>query len=427
MMAAPGSIKLGRVVNRKNGMFSKAIMLPLLLLPLSCLGNALQEVIDNAAPGSIIKLGRGVYPGPIRIDKGITLTSEDGGAIIRGPGEGSVITIVSNHAVISNLIVEGSGELHQPVDSCIVVQDSKNVKIIGNTLRDCLFGINLENTHRSQVQSNTISSKPFSLGLKGDGFRLWYSHTNIIRGNITHSVRDNVFWYSSANRVEDNTGSDSRYSLHFMYADRNEVSSNRFQDNSVGIFMMYSRGSTISRNILAGASERFGIGLGLKEVSDCIVENNTILYNATGLYLDQSPYQPGTVNKFLGNNFLYNSIAVQMHGTALGSLYEDNRFKGNITDVNNDTPGSKIHLNRWFQNRWDKYEGFDRNKDGYGDTPHEVYAYADQLWSHRPGARFFYAAPIISVINFMARLMPFSEPALLATDPQPVVRKRNED
>ncbi|MDR0247415.1 MAG: nitrous oxide reductase family maturation protein NosD [Burkholderiales bacterium] len=409
-------------------MFSKTIMLPLLLLlPLMCWGNTLQEAIDSAAPGSIIKLGRGVYPGPVLINKAITLTSEDGGAVIRGSGEGSVITVTANHAVVSNLIVEGSGDLHQTIDACVVAREVNNVKITGNTLRDCLFGVNFEQTNRSLIQSNTITSKPFSLGLRGDGIRLWYSHSNIIRGNTARFVRDNVFWYSSANRIEDNTGSDSRYSLHFMYADRNEVRFNRFQDNSVGVFLMYSQGSTVSGNTLVGASEKFGIGLGMKEVSDCIIEKNTILYNATGLYLDQSPLQPGTTNKFFENHFLYNAIAIQMHGTILGSLYEGNRFNGNIVDVDNDTPESKLSLNRWFQNRWDKYEGFDRNKDGYGDTPHEIHAYADQLWGHRPSARFFYAAPIISVINFMARLMPFSEPVLLATDPQPVVRKRNDD
>jgi nitrous oxidase accessory protein len=407
-------------------MYSKPIALSLLLLPLTCWGNALQEAIDGAAPGSIIKLERGVYPGPIHIDKAITLTSEDGGAIIRGTGEGSVITVTASHAVVSNLIVEGSGESHQTIDSCIAVREVHTVKIMGNTLRDCLFGVNFEQAHRGQIQSNTITSKPFSLGLKGDGIRLWYSHANIIRGNTTYSVRDNVFWYSSANRIEDNVGSDSRYSLHFMYADRNEVRFNRFNDNSVGIFLMYSHGSMVNGNTLIGASEKFGIGLGMKEVSDCIVEKNTLLYNATGLYLDHSPYQPGTTNKFLGNHFLYNAIGVQMQGTIHGSIYEGNRFNGNIADISNDSPGSKIYLNRWFQNRWDRYEGFDRNKDGYGDTPHEVYAYADQLWGHRPAARFFYAAPIISVINFMARLIPFSEPELLATDPQPVVRKRDD-
>ncbi|MDR1528867.1 MAG: nitrous oxide reductase family maturation protein NosD [Burkholderiales bacterium] len=396
-------------------------------LPFVCLGNPLQEAIDNAAPGNIIKLGRGIYRGPIHIDKAITLTSEDGSAIIRGTGEGSVISITANHVVVSNLIIEGSGELHQAIDACIVAREVHSVKILENTMRDCLFGVNFENAHRGQIQGNTISSKPFSLGLRGDGIRLWYSHANIIRGNKTYAVRDNVFWYSSANQIENNIGTDSRYSLHFMYADRNSIHFNDYRNNSVGIFLMYSRGNTIIGNMIAEASGNFGIGLGFKEVSDCIIENNTILYSARGLYLDQSPYQPDTVNKFFNNRFLYNAIAVQLHGTILGSIYEGNQFKGNITDVNNDTPESKLKLNRWFRNRWDKYEGFDRDKNGYGDTPHEIYAYADQIWTHQPAARFFYASPIMSVLNFMARLMPFSEPVLLASDPQPVARRNNGD
>ncbi len=383
--------------------------------------NPLQDAIDNAADGSIIRLGRGVYSGPITINKPITIVSENGDAIIRGNGEGTVVLITSNHVSLTNMIIEGSGESHQAIDSCVAAKDSHTVKIIDNTMRDCLFGVNLENTHRSSVERNKITSKDFSSGLRGDGIRLWYSHSNIIRGNHTTNVRDNVFWYSSANRIEENFGEGSRYSIHFMYADRNMVHRNTYQNNSVGIFLMYSHGSAVSNNVLINASGSFGIGLGMKEVSDCVVDDNVLMYNARGFYLDQSPYQPGTVNKFMGNQLLYNTVAIQLHGTLLGSLYERNTFKGNIDDIANDTPESRLDLNRWYMNTWDAYEGFDRNQDGYGDTPHEVYAYADRMWNYRPAVKFFYASPVIGILNFLSRLMPFSEPELLASDEKPVL------
>lgn len=388
--------------------------------------NPLQQAIDDAAEGSIIKLERGVYHGPITINKAITLTNDSGDAIIRGAADGSVVLITANHASITNMIIEGSGDSHQTIDACVTVKDAHTVKVVGNTMRDCLFGINFENTHRSSIENNTISSKDFSSGLRGDGIRLWYSHSNTIRANNTSNVRDNVFWYSSANRIEDNIGKGSRYSLHFMYADRNMVHRNTYQDNSVGIFLMYSHGGVISKNTLINSSGPFGIGLGMKEVSDCLVEGNHLMYNARGFYLDQSPYQPGTLNRFIENNLLYNTVAIQLHGTLIGSLYERNTFKGNIDDIANDTPESRLDLNSWHMNTWDTYEGFDRNQDGFGDTPYEKYAYADRLWNHRPAVRFFFASPVIGVLNFLSRLLPFSEPELLAVDDRPVVKVRNE-
>lgn len=245
--------------------------------------------------------------------------------------------------------------------------------------------------------------------------------------NRTRYVRDNVFWYSSANKIYENSGADSRYSLHFMYADRNEILSNDYRRNSVGIFLMFSQGSTLKRNFVADSTGPFGIGIGMKESSDILVEENQILYNARGFYLDSSPYQPGTFNTFRGNEINFNTTAFLLHGTLLPSLFESNVFKGNIEDVANDTPESKLEINTWRSNYWDNYEGFDRNDDGYGDIPHEQWMYADRIWSYLPAAKFFYASPVLDFMNFLWRLMPFSEPVLLARDARPQIRERGTE
>lgn len=388
----------------------------------------LQEAIDAATPYSTIELGPGLYEGKIEIKKPLTLRAKEKGAIIRGDGKGNVITVEADNVTIQGLTVENSGAEHQSIDSGITVKNSTNSRILENTIQNCLFGVNLEKTNHSVIKGNQISSKPYSLGLRGDGIRLWYSHGNQIVGNKTRQVRDNVFWYSSGNTVEQNMGRDSRYSLHFMYADRNKVLNNDFQDNSVGIFLMFSQGSTLKNNLVANASGPFGIGIGMKEASDIVVENNDILYNARGFYLDASPYVPGTINKFQNNNISFNSVAFHLHGTLIGSRFEENKFSGNIDDVINDTPESRIDLNYWEKNSWDNYQGFDRNKDGYGDIPHEQWTYADRIWQHLPPAKIFYASPVIEVMNMLWKIMPFSEPELVAKDEHPKVKdKRNQN
>ena len=157
------------------------------------------------------------------------------------------------------------------------------------------------------------------------------------------------------------------------------------------------------------------------------MEENQILYNARGFYLDSSPYQPGTLNTFRGNEINFNTTAFLLHGTLLPSLFESNVFKGNIEDVANDTPESKLEINTWRSNYWDNYEGFDRNDDGYGDIPHEQWMYADRIWSYLPAAKFFYASPVLDFMNFLWRLMPFSEPVLLARDARPQIRERGTE
>lgn len=238
----------------------------------------LQQAIDKAPSGAVIALGPGFYEGNIAISKPLTLRASGKGVVIHGDGTGSVITVTASYVTVDGLTIENSGPKHQTVDAGITVRGADNVKILRNRIRDCLFGINFEQTNRSVIEDNDITSLPVSLGLKGDGIRLWYSHGNLIRMNRTRYVRDNVFWYSSANKIYENSGADSRYSLHFMYADRNEILSNDYRRNSVGIFLMFSQGSTLKRNFVADSTGPFGIGIGMKESSDILVEENQILY-----------------------------------------------------------------------------------------------------------------------------------------------------
>lgn len=394
------------------------LVILVLALP-SAEASELQQAVDKAPPGAVIELGTGLYEGNITISKPLTIRGTEPYATVRGNGKGSVITVTSPFVTIENLTIEKSGEEHQTVDAGVTVRGAHHVKIVGNVIRDCLFGVNFEQTNQSIIENNRIRSKQRSLGLRGDGIRLWYSHANHIRLNHTTDVRDNVFWYSSANKIQDNVGRDSRYSLHFMYADRNEVVRNDYQNNSVGIFLMFSQGSIVKENLVANSTGPFGIGIGMKESSDALVENNDIFYNARGFYLDSSPYQPGTINKFKGNRVQFNTIAFLLHGTLLPSVFEDNAFLGNIDDVANDTPESKLHLNTWRANYWDKYQGFDRDHDGFGDTPHEQWMFADRIWNYLPASKLFYGSPVLGFMNFLWRMMPFSEPELVARDSQP--------
>jgi len=46
-------------------------------------------------------------------------------------------------------------------------------------------------------------------------------------------------------------------------------------------------------------------------------------------------------------------------------------------------------LNEWRGNYWDDYQGFDRDGTAIGDTPYELYAYADQIWIEMPAGAIF--------------------------------------
>ena len=120
------------------------------------------------------------------------------------------------------------------------------------------------------------------------------------------------------------------------------------------------------------------------------------------------------------NLVAFNGVGMLFHTPWWGNVARNNTFKDNITQVVVDGNGGATK-NVWEGNHWDDYEGFDQNRDGTGDTPYELYAYADRIWMDRPDARFFMGTPLLETLDFLEQLAPFSEPTLLLRDEQPLM------
>ena len=384
--------------------------------------NVLQEAIDNAPAGSILTLPAGVYKGSIVIDKPITIIGKEDGVIIDGEGKGTVIKTTGSYITLKNLTIINSGEQHHSLDAAISMQNGKQCEISDCIIKDCLFGIDLQMIKNSIVSNNYITSKDLDLGLRGDGLRLWYSNDNLVKKNSLYKSRDMVIWYSHGNEIVENKGEHCRYSLHFMYAGKNWVKNNHYKFNSVGIFFMYSKDTIATGNVVKSSLGATGMGIGLKDVSNFTIEDNTVIYCAQGLYIDRSPFEPDTHNWILNNKILYNAEALHFHSMSENNVIKENAMIGNIEDIVNDSRGSKTNDNEISGNYWDNYTGFDRDNDNVGDTPHRVYQYADQLWVYNPDVKFFYGSPVISLLNFLAKLAPFSKPLFLLEDEKPKVR-----
>ncbi len=385
--------------------------------------SVLQDAIDRAPEGSILRLPAGVYKGSIVIDKPLSIIGKGEGVIIDGEDKGTVIKVTSSYVTLKNLKIINSGDRHERVDAAISVSDASQCEISHCTIDDCLFGIDMQMVHNSLIADNYISSKDVALGLRGDGLRLWYSNDNIIRANSLVKSRDMVVWYSHGNEIVDNYGKNNRYSLHFMYAGKNLIKNNKYELNSVGIFFMYSQDSIAIGNVIKSSQGATGMGIGLKDVSNFTIKDNTVLYCAQGIYIDRSPFEPGTHNQIENNKILYNSEAIHFHSLSENNIIKNNIIAGNIEDIVNDSRGSQTNENEIASNYWDNYEGFDKNNDGIGDTPHKVYQYADQLWMYDSDVKFFYGSPVISLLNFLAKLAPFTKPLFLMEDDKPRVSK----
>jgi nitrous oxidase accessory protein len=404
-------------------MMMRLVFLIALFLTQLSAKSSLQDVIDQAADNAIINLPKGKFTGNIVITKPLTIIGNPEGTTIYGEGQGTVIEIKSSFVTLKNLAIRHSGAMHQSLDAAIKIADVREVLVEECDIDDCLFGIDMQNVTNSKIIGNRIKSKDFDLGLRGDGLRLWYSNDNLIKKNHLIHSRDMVVWYSMGNVIEENIGEYSRYSLHFMYTGANIVRNNTYEHNSVGIFFMYSRDTIATGNVIKNSLGATGMGIGLKEASNFTIKDNTIIYCAQGFYIDWSPFEHGMRNLIENNHILYNAEGLHFHAISLNNDIIHNSFVGNMENVVNDSKKTKISKNVWNNNYWDDYEGFDRDKDGIGDTPYLAYAYADKMWLYNPSVKFFYGSPVVAIIDFLAKLAPFSEPVLQLSDNNPRMKR----
>ena len=222
-----------------------------------------QALVDATEKNGTLVPPPGIYSGPVNIEIPITIDGR-GKVTIDAAGEGSVIYIDTDGAVIKNLHLTNSGSSHNDIDSGVQVRGNFNV-IKDNVIDNCLFGIDLQQSEHNIVRRNRISSKPVELGVRGDSVRLWYSFYNKITDNVIRDSRDMVVWYSANNTIARNDSRHGRYSLHFMYSRFNDVDSNHYENNSVGIFLMYSDSVVVRNNYIAYANGPTGMGIGFKE------------------------------------------------------------------------------------------------------------------------------------------------------------------
>lgn len=381
---------------------------------------ALQDLIDAAPDGADIVPPAGTYTEQIVITRPVVIDGRNG-VVIDGGGEGTIVTLDTDGVTLKNLTIRNSGRLHNKVDAGLRVNSSFNV-IRDVTIENALFGVDLNQANNNIFRRMHISSKDMSMGLRGDSMRIYYSHNNVVEDSQIEEARDVVIWYSQGNIFRRNKISNSRYGIHFMYAHENIVEENEISDCVVGVFLMYANNTIVRENKILRAWGASGVGVGFKESSGALIERNDIIGNATGIYLDPSPWDPDMDNNFNDNVIAYNGMGIEFHTDWTGNHFRGNAMMSNFTQVSVRGRGTALRES-WEGNYWDDYAGFDKDQDAMGDVPYEIYNYADRLWMEVPSASFFRGGLALAALDFVERLAPFSEPRLLVREQVPMMDK----
>jgi nitrous oxidase accessory protein len=384
-------------------------------------GASLQSELDEAAEGTALCLAAGDYAGPVVLRSGRALWGPRE-AVIRSSGTGTTVRLEGEGAALLGLTVDGSGGRFDLLDAAVHVA-GRGARVEGVRVHDAVFGILVERASSVLVRANeVVGDATRSLGLRGDGIRLWECTDSVVEDNFLDHGRDMVLWYASRNRIAHNRVEGGRYGAHLMYSHENEVTGNDFIGNVTGLFIMYSRDVAVRRNVFAHSGGAAGIGLGMKESGNLDVRDNLFVDDTLALYVDTSPLWPDDRNVFEGNVFRLNDVAVGFLGRAGGNRFENNVFRDSQVQV--EVSAGNAREAEWRANYFDDYAGYDLDGDGSGDLPYEPCSLTQDLIAAAPSLAFFRGTPALAMAEAIGRIVPLLELRPILRDPAPRMQPR---
>lgn len=381
-------------------------------------GAHLQSLVDRAADGAALCLAPGNYAAPLTLTRPITVWGTHD-SVVRSAGKGTTVSITGHDTALLGVTVSGSGHRYDLLDSAVHVDGAEDVRVEGVVVDRATFGVMVDRSRRVTVRDCDITGlDEITLGLRGDGIRFWETTDSVIDRNHVVHARDVVVWYSARNTVTRNVVERGRYGSHLMYSSDNVLEGNRYVADEVGIFVMYSRNVRIENNLIADGTGAAGMGIGVKESGNMIVERNRILHDTVGIYLDNTPLREGDTNLFEKNIVQLSEVAVTFHSSQRRNTFRGNAFRDNQTQVRIDGGGDALSVT-WSENDFDDYAGYDMDGDGFGDVPYEPRSLSGALTDTYPEMAFFHGSPTLAMLELAGRVVPMYAPRKVLVDLRP--------
>lgn len=394
------------------------------LLPLRLIGKihrispgaAIQSFINNARPGDTIFLSKGIYypNATLSVSKKLTITS-NGDAIIDGRKKIEIMVLQSDSITISKIHFRNSGTSGYEDIAAIRLLQSGHHNIIENFFENCFFGVYGQHTHHALIAKNNLRSSGISELESANGIHCWKSNNLKIVNNTITGHRDGIYFeFVTESTIQGNISHGNlRYGLHFMFSSHNKYIKNRFLHNGAGVAVMYSRDIEMHHNVFSKNWGTAAYGILMKDITDSRVIQNQFDQNTISIYMEGS-------NRILmeRNSFTRNGWAIKIQSSCESNIINQNNFSGNTFDVA--TNGS-LQLNDFTGNYWDKYEGYDLNRNNRGDVPYHPVSIFSMIVERNPAMLMMFRSFMVTLMDKSEKIFPGITPEGLV-DNEPFMR-----
>ncbi len=372
--------------------------------------------IAAAAQHDTILVLSGIYQEQnIVINKALTLKGLNY-PVLDGEHKYQVISITADGVVLEGFKIVNSGISSMEDLSGVKIYESNNVVIRDNILENTFFGIFAENVLNCTIENNQLKSYSVQEQQSGNGIHCWKSDSMRIIGNSITGHRDGIYFEFVKNSIIWRNVSEKniRYGLHFMFSNDDSYISNVFTNNGSGVSVMFSNRIKMFNNFFEENWGDASHGILLKEISDGYMQGNHFSKNTSGIFME------GANRIYMSyNSFENNGWALKIQASCMDVVLEKNNFAGNTFDIG--TNGSLVQ-NTFKNNYWDKYQGYDLDKDRIGDVSYRPVSMYSMIVEKYPSAMILFRSFITSLLDKTEKIIPSLTPENLKDD-APLMRK----
>lgn len=370
----------------------------------------IKPAIESAKDGDTIFIDKGVYKeGNIVISKNLKIIGINN-PVIDGDGRFEIFTVSAKNFVIKGITFKNSGYSSMNDFASIKVIDASNFSLENNTIINSSFAIHVSNCTNFSIKNNFIKGSPREEQNTGNGIHLWKCNHAIIEKNKVAGHRDGIYFeFVTQSQIKNNYSTKNiRYGLHFMFSNDDTYTQNTFIRNGAGVAVMFSHHVNMIRNIFESNQGASSYGILLKEISDGLIDHNVFIDNTVGIFME------GTNRLTVkNNNFEKNGWGFRIQASCSDIRVIKNNFKANTFDIA--TNGSLV-LNKFQNNYWDKYEGYDLNKDGVGDVPYHPVSMFAMVTEEMPYSVMLYRSFMVMLLERAEKAVPSLTPIEMFDD-----------
>lgn len=401
-------------------LFSNIVFANTIVVGKNQVTTSLKKGIELANSGDTILLQKGTYrEGNIIINKPLYLIGVNE-PVLDGENKYEILSVLSDKVWIKGIHFRNSGYSGINDYASIGLVDVRYCVIENNRIENSYFGIHVNGSSNCIVAGNTIIGTPKNEQSSGNAINLWKCDSMLIEGNDVQGHRDGIYFefVTHSYVYQNNSHNNIRYGLHFMFSNNDTYMENHFIENGAGIAVMFSNHVVMHSNLFEMNWGANANGILLKEISDAKIINNRFDHNTTGIVMEGTNRIEVQFNDFKNNGW-----ALRISASCADNTLHHNNFLSNTFDV---ATNGTMMLNQFYNNYWDKYDGYDMNKDGLGDIAYHPVSMYSMVIEQNPNSLLLLRSFMVSLLDKAEKAIPSLTPENLI-DEQPLMRRAKHD